>query len=196
MRFYPDHQSLLPAYDLKEIDGISRIWPSEMSGAARRSDLQIFSAPLSGYTVIYLNLANPNVAFLQDKAVRQALIYALDRQGLIDSVLQGQGIVAHSPMLPGTWRTIRPSSGTPTIPKRRNAFWTRQAGGADGDGVREKDGKKLAFILVGDINRCSTPSPVPGGRSVYRRSSASHPAGLTTDFLAPRSFDAAVVQGN
>ena len=195
LRFYPDHQSLLPAYDRKEIDGISTIWPSEMSGAARRSDLQIFSAPLSGYTVIYLNLANPNVAFLQDKAVRQALIYALDRQGLIDSVLQGQGIVAHSPMLPGTWAhdpAIKRYAHDPEAAKRLldEAGWRD----ANGDGVREKDGKKLAFILVGDdqpmLDAIASAWRTVGVQAAVQPVTLS---GLTTDFLAPRSFDAAVV---
>jgi peptide/nickel transport system substrate-binding protein len=194
-RFYPDHQSLMPAYDRKEIDGISAIWPDEVSAAAKRKDLQLFSAPLSGYTVIYLNQANPNVAFFQDTAVRQALLYALDRQGLVDTVLQGQGVVAQSPFLPGTW------GYDPAVPKQAydpekakklldEAGWRD----ADGDGVREKDGKKLAFILVGDdrplLDGIASAWAKVGVQAAVQPVTVS---GLATDFLVPRSYDAAVV---
>ena len=127
------------------------LWPEEITARARRPDLQLFSAPLSGYTVIYLNQSNPNVAFFQDTPVRQALLYALDRQALIDTVLHGQGIVAHSPLLPGTWAyDADVPRYAPDGEKARRlldeAGWLTP----DGENVREKDGKKLSFILVGD----------------------------------------------
>lgn len=194
-RFYPDHQSLMPAYDRKEIDGISSIWPSEIGEAAKREDLQLFSAPLSGFSVIYLNQTNPNVAFFKDKAVRQALLYALDRQGLIDTVLAGQGVVADSPLLPGTW------AYDPTVPKynydlekARRLLDEEGWVDTDGDGVREKDGQKLAFILVGDdqtlLQAISDYWAKVGVQAAVQPVTLS---GLTSDFLVPRSFDAAVV---
>lgn len=194
-RFYPDHQSLMPAYDRQEIDGISVIWPNEIAAAGQRADLQLFSAPLSGFTVIYLNQTNPNVAFFQDTAVRQALLYALDRQHLIDTVLYGQGMVAHSPMLPGAW------AYDPDVPKyaadpdkaRRlldEAGWTLNAG----ERVRTKDGQKLAFILIGDdaqlLEAIAQAWAAVGVDAAVQQVTL---AGLTADFLAPRSFDAAVV---
>ncbi|MGC8780556.1 MAG: ABC transporter substrate-binding protein [Anaerolineae bacterium] len=194
-RFYPDHQSLMPAYDRKEIDGISVIWPEEIAAATQRADLQLFSAPLSGYTLIYLNQNNPNVAFFQDVAVRQALLYALDRQALIDSALYGQGIVAHSPFLPATW------AYDPEVPKyapdpekaRRlldEAGWVMAAG----ETVRKKDGRPLAFILVGDDRRLLQAIADAWARiGVDARPQPVTLAGLTADFLTPRSFDAAVV---
>ena len=194
-RFYPDHQSLMPAYDRKEIDGISVIWPEEIAAATQRQDLQLFSAPLSGYTVIYLNQNNPNVAFFQDTAVRQALLYALDRQALIDAVLYGQGIVAHSPLLPATW------AYDPDVPKyaadpARAAALLDEAGWvlAEGETVRKKDGRPLAFILVGDDRRLLEAIAEAWAKiGVDAKPQPVTLAGLTADFLTPRSFDAAVV---
>jgi len=194
-RFYPDHQSLMPAYDRKEIDGISVIWPEEIAAATQRQDLQLFSAPLSGYTVIYLNQNNPNVAFFQDTAVRQALLYALDRQALIDTVLYGQGIVAHSPLLPATW------AYDPDVPKyaadpARAAALLDEAGWvlAEGETVRKKDGRPLAFILVGDDRRLLEALAEAWAKiGVDAKPQPVTLAGLTADFLTPRSFDAAVV---
>ena len=169
--------------------------PEEIAGAARRPDLQLFSAPLSGYTRDLPESENPNVAFFKDTPVRQALLYALDRQALIDTVLHGQGIVAHSPLLPGTWAyDAEVPKYAPDREKARRLL--DEAGWRDPKAmdVRQKDGKKLAFILVGDDRALA------GGHCAAWAESgvdaAVQPvtlAGLTTDFLVPRSFDAAVV---
>jgi peptide/nickel transport system substrate-binding protein len=195
VRFYPDHQSLLPAFDRREIDGVSWIWPTEVAAAAKREDLRLFSAPLSGYTLIYLNLQNPNVPFFREKAVRQALLYALNRQALIDTTLQGQGIVAHTPILPGTW------AYDPDVPQYaydpvRAGRLLDEAGwrDSDGDGVRDQDGIRLAFVLLGDNQQMLDTIAAAWARIGVQ--AAAQPVtlpGLTSDFLGPRSFDAAVV---
>ena len=117
-----------------------------MPAATERKDLQLFSAPTSGYTLVYLNQQNPNVPFFKDVAVRQALLYALDRQSLIDNVLHGQGLVANSPILPGTW------AYDPDVPKyaydlAKARQLLDEAGwkDSDGDGVREKDGAQAGL---------------------------------------------------
>jgi len=58
---------------------------------AELPDLQLYSAQQAGYGLIYLNMQRESTPFFQDRNVRQALLYALDRQALIDDVLHGQG---------------------------------------------------------------------------------------------------------
>lgn len=195
VRFYPDHQSLLAAYDRGEIDGVSWIWPDEMESAAKRNDLQLFSAPLSGYTLVYLNLQNPNVPFFQEREVRQALLYALDRQALVDNIMKGQGLVAHTPILPGTWAydPDTPHYGHDLEQARKlldEAGWVD----SDGDGVRDRDDAKLAFVLLGDdptmLNAIVADWAEIGVQATPQVVTLP---GLTADFLVPRSYDAAVV---
>jgi len=103
-RFYLTHEGILDAYERGEVQGISRVLPQDLPRAVEaNSGLQFFSARWPGYTLILLNLQDPELPFFQDKLVRQALLYAVDRQELVDRVLQGQGLVAHSPILPETW---------------------------------------------------------------------------------------------
>ncbi len=195
LRFYPDHQSLLSAYDRNEIDGISWLWPDEIATASQRQDLQIFSAPQSGYTLVYLNLQNSNTPFFKDVKVRQALLYALDRQKIVDTVLDGQGLVAHSPILPGTW------AYDATTPKyafdpAKAAQLLDAAGWADsdGDGVRDRDGVKLAFVLLGkDKAMLDELAKAWQAVGVQAQPQIVTLPGLTSDFLVPRSYDAAVV---
>lgn len=195
MRFYPDHQSLLPAYDREEIDAISWVWPQDMAEASKRSDLALFSAPLAGYTLVYLNQQNANVPFFQEVAVRQALLYALDRQALVDTVQDGQGVVAHTPILPGSWAydpEVKQYAYDPDAARRLldEAGWID----SDEDGVRDRDGVKLSFVLLGKdepwLTALSSAWAAIGVQAVPQTVTL---AGLTRDFLAPRTFDAAMV---
>jgi peptide/nickel transport system substrate-binding protein len=195
IRFYPDHQSLLPAYDRGEIDAVSWIHAEETTNAAKRQDINLFSAPISGYTLIYLNQANPNTPFFGETGVRQALLLGLNRQQLIDDVLRGQGLLAHSPILPGTWASDPDMKHYAYAPDEAKALL--DAAGwvdADGDGVREKEDKKLAFVLLGsDTPILEAIAAQWAEIGVHAAPQGVTLAGLTADFLVPRTFDAALV---
>ncbi len=194
-RFYPDHQSLLPAYQRGEIDAISWIWPEDIAEADKQSDLELFSAPLAGYTLVYLNQQNANLPFFKEAAVRQALLLALDRQILVDRLRNGQGLLAHTPVLPGSWAydaEVKQYGYDPAAARQvlDGAGWID----SDGDGVRDRDGVKLAFVLLGKeqawLNALATAWADIGVQAVPQAVSLP---GLTRDFLAPRTFDAAIV---
>ncbi len=53
--------------------------------------------------MVIFNLNNPEVEFLQEVDVRRALLMGLNRQWMINTILQGQGIIADGPILPDTW---------------------------------------------------------------------------------------------
>ena len=82
-RFFPDYPSVFAAFEAGAIDGIRRILPLEVKAAAGRDDLQLFSSLESGYEDTLFNLNNPNTPFFQDKSVRQALLYGLDREAIV-----------------------------------------------------------------------------------------------------------------
>lgn len=103
LRFYPTYRDILAAYEAGEVMGVSRVQPEDVERVRANPDLKVLSARLSGYSLIFLNLRSPDVPFFQDWRVRQALLYALDRQALIDSALGGHGIVIHSPIMPQSW---------------------------------------------------------------------------------------------
>ena len=158
--------------------------------------MNVFTSPISGYTLIYLNQNNPNTPFFQEREVRQALLYALDRQALIDRVMNGQAIVADSPILPGTWAYDAEIPKYFYSPENSKAL-LEQAGwvDSDGDGIVDRDGVPLSFILMGEnqplLEEISRMWADIGVQAIVQGVSLP---GLTADFLAPRTYDAAVVQ--
>src|SRR5262249_6660608 len=55
-----------------------------------------------GAHVWYLGINNQKKP-LDDKRVRQALNYAVNKEAIVKDVLKGTGVVSRGPVLPGTW---------------------------------------------------------------------------------------------
>jgi peptide/nickel transport system substrate-binding protein len=209
-RFYSDQESVLRAYERGEVHGISRVLPEDLTRVEANSGLKLFSARLTGYTLIFLNLKNLGVPFFQEKLVRQALLYGMDRQKLVDRVLKGQGLVAHSPISPGTWAYNSGVVKYEYDPERAKALLT-EAGwrvpsppsamigeSIEGSGsVREKAGMRLAFTLLTDDD----PLHIELAREIARQWEAigveavprAVSSGLARDFLYPRRFEALLI---
>ncbi len=192
-RFFPDYASAFAAFQAGEVDGVSRVTPQEIIVAQASQGMEVFSAPLAGATFVYLNQDNPATPFLADVQVRQALNLALDQSKLVERVLNGQGIPADGPFMPGTWAYT---------PGQRLAFdpvlaaemlaaagWTD----SDRDGVRDREGVDLAFELLGDdealLQELAEQWRQVGVRAEPRLVSL---ASLAGDYLSPRTFQAAV----
>lgn len=153
LRFYPSYQQTIAAYQAGEVQGISYIPPESIPAVENLSSLNLYSARMSSYDIVYLNLQDEEMSpFFQDVRIRQALLAALNRQAIIDKALSGQGLVATGPIRSWSWAY---NAAQPVIdydPALANSLLD-EAGWFDSnnDGIRDKDGRALGFImLVGD----------------------------------------------
>lgn len=153
LRFYPSYQQTIAAYQAGEVQGISYIPPESIPTVENLSSLNLYSARMSSYDIVYLNLQDEEMSpFFQDVRIRQALLAALNRQAIIDKALSGQGLVATGPIRSWSWAY---NAAQPVIgydPALANSLLD-EAGWRDSnnDGIRDKDGRALGFImLVGD----------------------------------------------
>jgi peptide/nickel transport system substrate-binding protein len=145
-KFYPDYQSIFTAYQQGEVEGISQALPEDLPQVRGQENLKLYSTRLSGYTLVFLNLELPR---FEEKEVRQALLWATDRQRIIDQVLDGQGVVAHSPIIPDSWAYNENVFQYGHDPARArellaDAGWVDD----DRDGVREREDDRLEFTLL------------------------------------------------
>jgi len=60
--------------------------------ALSETNLNLYSSRLPRLTLILLNLGDKQLPFFQDKNVRNALLLDLNRQWMVDKLLQGQGL--------------------------------------------------------------------------------------------------------
>ncbi|MGC0365637.1 peptide/nickel transport system substrate-binding protein [Rhodococcus sp. 27YEA15] len=128
-----------------QLDAVSDALPqdaAQIEGAGGR----ILTRPNPGISFFF----QPNVSrgVLADQAVRQAIIPAINRQELVDTVLDPSFFPATSP-LAHTTPLYKDQSDIVTFDADKSAKlldaagWTRT-----GDGVREKDGQKLTFSVT------------------------------------------------
>lgn len=88
-------------------------------------------------------------AIFQDVKVRQALCYAADREAIAQKIYNGYATVAVGTQPPVTW-AYQPDKITmkyPYDPKKAESLLDEAGWKKGADGVRAKDGKKLAFTL-------------------------------------------------
>jgi peptide/nickel transport system substrate-binding protein len=101
--YYPDDQSALAAYRAEEIQGISRISPETLPEALKEADLKLYTSRLPELSMIFLNLDHPKAVFFQDSNIRRALLMGINRQWIIDHILDSQAAIADGPVFPNTW---------------------------------------------------------------------------------------------
>jgi peptide/nickel transport system substrate-binding protein len=199
LHFYPDHGSLFTGYLNGEVDGLSQVLPQDMVEAGLRDDLNLFSAMQSSYVSIVFNLNNEDVPFFREAAVRQALAHGLNRNRLVEEAIGGQGIVAHAPLIPDNWAYNHGVKQYEYNLERAQQLLD-EAGWVDsnGDGIRDKDGRPLRFLLYANddvFRRALIEHIAQDWRQIGVEAipTAVTFAGLVSDFLNPRRFDAAVI---
>ncbi|MBW6465215.1 MAG: peptide ABC transporter substrate-binding protein [Brevefilum sp.] len=102
-RYYPTSQDALAAYRRGEVEGIGDVHDTILQDVLMEPGLSVYTAREPLLTIVYLNLDNPQVGFLQDPQFRRALMASINRSVMIERVYQGQAIPANGPILPGTW---------------------------------------------------------------------------------------------
>lgn len=102
-KYYATAAEAFEAYRAGEIHGISPITAADLDLVRETPSLNLFTAPISGLSLIFLNTNDPNSPFFQEEDVRKALLLALDRQAIVDGALGAQAVVANGPFHPSSW---------------------------------------------------------------------------------------------
>jgi len=149
-RYYPDSASALDAYREGQVQGLGVVAPEILKEVLAEPELSLHTGRSPQLTMVFLNLNNPKVPFLQEEPVRRALLMAINRQGLINKQLNGQAIIADSPILPETWAYFDGTSRVNYDPEGARRL-LKEAGyvltGEDGQ-VRQKEDVTLSFELI------------------------------------------------
>ena len=102
-RYYPTSEDALAAYRQGEVEGIGDVHDSILTEVLSEPELSVYTAREPLLTIVYLNLDNPEVSFLQSPDFRRALMASIDRSQIIERTYSGQAVPANGPIMPGTW---------------------------------------------------------------------------------------------
>lgn len=99
LKFYLSENDLINAYNRGAIDSLSFVSAQNLKSVRFQPKLNINKIALPRYFAVFFN--QNKSAILAEQTVRKALNQATDKKTLIDKVLDGNGNIVDSPMLPG-----------------------------------------------------------------------------------------------
>jgi peptide/nickel transport system substrate-binding protein len=153
--------------------------------------------------MVMFNLNDPEVPYLQDKAIREALLLGINRQRIINQYFNGQAILANGVILPGTWAYLE-NVPTYDFDTEKASLLLKTAGyvvTGDENPVRKKEDTTLRIVLSypdDDLHKNIAESIQKDWQalSIEVVLEPVPPDSFLDDKLAPRAYQAALVDLN
>jgi peptide/nickel transport system substrate-binding protein len=145
VEFVPVSDSLI-AFEQGEIDFTS-ISPDTLDRFTSDPDIRIVQQPAFWGYQFYFNMKK--CPELNDSKIRQAFAYAIDRDELVEKIARGAGKAGKMGILPEDHIWYNPDQPAYSYDPEKAGALLDEAGwtDTDGDGIRDKDGEKLSYVL-------------------------------------------------
>ncbi len=164
-RSIPDNSARLNALTANEIDLADGINPSDGANIESNANLQLIERP--SMNIGYLGLTSTRKPF-DNKLVRQAVNYAIDKQGIVDAFFEGRAQVAKNPMPPSISGYNDDIEGYPYDPEKAKALLAEA--GYDGTPIElwampvprpyMPDGAKVAEVIQKNLADIGMPAKI------------------------------------
>ena len=152
---YGSQDAVERALTLGEIDFIPEVTTTTFQRIGEQEGIETVKAPTYAFTELAFNLCSekhcPDAVFnpaIQDKTIRQAIAYSVDRERNNEIANQGNAFVAHG-ILPSFYKAFYevPEQDYPYDPEMANQLLDDAGWELNDDGIREKDGEVASFDL-------------------------------------------------
>lgn len=160
-RFIPDANTRVLALQAGEVQ-ISDL-PRESAKAVTTGDLALATSNVGAYEALYVTIhGKPGFDIGADRAVREALAYAIDKRSVVENVWQGNAEVLQTMIPPAI---LGPASSevrgtTRDVARARKVL--DEAGWKPGDdGIRAKDGRRLSLAMIVGFPNADIHKPMP-----------------------------------
>lgn len=160
-RFYPDPTTRVLALQSGEVDLITEV-PREVALEVTGSgEFTLATSEVGAYNAIYVGIHGTEPYDLgQDKAIRQAIVHAIDKEAIVQGVWQGNAEVGRTMIPPA----ILGAAGDQIVGGAYDAEQAKsllEAAGWTGEGTRQKDGRELKLTMVVGFPDAATHGPIP-----------------------------------
>jgi peptide/nickel transport system substrate-binding protein len=197
LRFFPDYTTAAAAFQEHRVQGLllgPEAPPADQALLDGLGDVQHLVSRRNSYTLLFLNTRGP---FLDDKVVRQAILYALDRPTILADTLDGRADLADSPIVPGTWAYSDDIRRYAYDPQEARGLLEKDSWKLNSRGVLEKDSQELSLSLLTDPDtaRASIGQEIVrqlGEIGIHATQETKGGTALVREFLLPRKFQMAL----
>ncbi|UJA20822.1 ABC transporter substrate-binding protein [Thermoleophilia bacterium SCSIO 60948] len=144
------------ALTLGEIDILPEVEAASFERLGEDENIETISSPIPGYTQLAFNLCSPEICpdnevnpAIQDRDVRHAIAFSIDRDRLNEIASRGTSFVANG-ILPSFYKAFytEPDETYAYDPDVANQILDEAGWEVGEDGVRERDGERLEFDLA------------------------------------------------
>jgi peptide/nickel transport system substrate-binding protein len=157
VQFIPDPNTRVNALKAGEYD-FGQILPNQVAEVADLEGYKIELVNTNSWLHFDFNVATERgQALFGDKAVRQAIAHAIDRESIVNDLMEGTVELANTGITPNSPyfnADVKAYNYDPDLAAQmlEEAGWT-----VGSDGIREKEGERLSFTI---INRNSRPERI------------------------------------
>ena len=146
-RVADDNETFLDELDSGEIDW-ARIGPELLEDVDALDSVE--ARGTSGFDMISVVLQKDSgvTTRFAEREVRQALLHALDREEMVQTIWNGRAAVAHSIIPDISWAAAEPETQYDYDPERAEQLLDDAGWSIGEDGVRQRDGQRLEFSLL------------------------------------------------
>jgi len=161
-RFYPDPNARRLALEAGEIDFAYEV-PRQDVESLKGRGLKIETSSVGAYEAMFANIhGEPPHDLLGDVRVRKAVAYGIDREALVERVLDGLATTDQTFVPPSS---LEPHAslvkGFSYDPERAEGLLDEAGWEPGPDGIREKDGRRLKLTLVSGFPSAEVHRPIP-----------------------------------
>ena len=152
---YGNGDAVERALKLGEVDLVPEVQSSSFARLGREKNIKAVNAPSPSFTQLAFNLCPKSICpdakynpAVQDRTVRQAIAYAIDRERINEIGARGTAFPGHG-LLPSYYKSFysEPADDYPLDVAKANQMLDDAGWKAGSDGVRAKGGQKLSFDL-------------------------------------------------
>ena len=147
---FADQNIMTQALMFNAIDMIVLVNPRDIPEIEGDKRFVLKSYNALSYSFFGYNMRNQ---LLADRNVRKAFTCAVNRQEMLDSFFNGRGTIISGPFAPGSWAYNLDVQPVPFDPQKASALLQEAGYTKGGDGIMQKDGKKLSFSLKVPIEK-------------------------------------------
>lgn len=143
--------------DIADISALKAQDMEELNSAG----LKIISYADKSYQYMGFNLREEK---LKDKKLRQAFFHAIDRNAIVDKLMDGNGSVLNAPLVPTGWAYPKEGLNEYAYSPEKAKYLLKQAGYEDKDGdgwVENENGEKLSLVLKYPIGNKTREQSAP-----------------------------------
>lgn len=144
-RVIPDPNTQIAQVRAGELDVMTRVSPNDAPGLEANAGIEVLRQSQNLFFFVAPNHDDPR---FEDVRLKQALLMAIDREAMIQAILNGFGEVATGPVAPMLGALYNPDVRTyPYDPEAAGALLDEAGWTMGTDGVRVKDGQPLVIDM-------------------------------------------------